>query len=280
MTTYRGQDGFVSLGGYVAGYPSTATGVPEGGTQVTILGPQLTGVLLPGDTFTLHGIDGTYTVQGLVVAVNNQFVNVPFSPPAPVGGFPLARFVVFASHSIAQTRTWTVTPTLQVLETTVQRAAYRTRRTGLTEWEGTFEGLFDYGDPSQAALLNKFIASAGTGGKPDGTTIGLSFTVSAEGPVILYGAAVLTTLVIASPGQELVTITGTFQSTGGDLVLGTPGTLGATPIVPPGSSTFPVRYLEPFDLERAPLPVAYTEPFDPAAQPALTVRYTEPFDAA
>lgn len=274
MTFYRGLDGFVSLGGYVAGYPSIATAVLAGASQVTILGAQLTGVVLPGDQFTVEGVPGTYTVQQTVVAVDNQLKAVPFSPAAPAGGLPAAASVLFLAHSIAQTRQWTATNTLQVLETTVQGQPARTRRTGLVEWEGTFEGLFDYDDPEQASLVHRF-----TQGKPDGTVLALSFTVSAEGPVTLYGAAVLTTLAITSPGQELVSVTGTFQSTGGELVLGAPGTLDAVAIVAPGPATRPVRYLEPFDFEREPLPVQYTEPFDPAPRAPLTEQYTEPFDA-
>ena len=110
--------------------------------------------------------------------------------------------------------------------------------------------------------------------------MGVSFTVTAEGPVTLYGAAVLQSLAITSPGQELVSVTGTFQSTGGELVLGASGTLEAVAIVSPGPATAPVRYLEPFDFERAPLPVAYTEAWEPAERAPLVAAYTEPFDAA
>ena len=156
VTTYRGQEGFLSLGGYLAGYASVASAVLEGATQLTILGAQLTGVVLPGDTFTVDGAPGTYTVQQTVVAVDNQLVGVPFSPSAPAGGFAVASSVLFNAHSIAETRGWTATNTLQILETTVQGHLARTRRTGLVEWQGTFEGFFDYGDPAQATLMNKF----------------------------------------------------------------------------------------------------------------------------
>lgn len=274
MTTYKGMDGFLSLGGYVAGYASVASAVLEGATQVTILGAQLTGVVLPGDTFTVAGAPGTYTVQQTVVAVDNQLVNVPFSPAAPAGGFGQGASVTFDAHSIAETRGWTATNTLQVLETTVQRQPARTRRTGLVEWQGTFEGFFDYGDPAQATLMQKF-----THPPYRGELVGVSFTVTADGPVTLYGAAVLQTLAITSPGQELVSVTGTFQSTGGELVLDAGGTLEPVAIISPGPSTLPVRYIEPFDVESAPLPVAYLEEWEPAPRAPLTVQYTEPFDA-
>lgn len=220
--TYKGMDGLVSLGGYVSGAVTIAGAVPPAGNSVTFTGTALTGMVLPGDTFTVGGVAGTYTVTFAVVAVGNQLANVPFTPVAPAGGFPAGAAVVVATPSVAQTRSWTATPTMQILETTVQGDVARTRRTGLTEWEGTFEALFDYGDPAQASLLDRY-----TQAKPDGAVLGLSFVVSPDGPLVLGGPAVLTTLAIASPGQELVTVTATFQSTG--LLLATPlvGTGGA-----------------------------------------------------
>jgi hypothetical protein len=213
--TYKGMDGLVSLGGYVAGSPIVASAVAAGGNTVTLTGILVSGMVLAGDTFTVAGVTGTYTVMQAVTAVNNQLLQIPFTPVAPAGGFPLSAAVVIASPSVAQTRQWTATPTMQILETTVQGQTHRTRRTGLVEWEGTFEALFDYGDPSQASLLDRY-----TQAKPDGSVVGLSFVVSPDGPMVLGGPAVLTTLAIASPGQELVTVTATFQSTG--LLLATP----------------------------------------------------------
>lgn len=266
VTTYRGMDGFVSLGGYVAGSVQVGSAVTAGATQATFVGaPLLSGVVLPGDIFTVTGVSGTYTVQNTVRASAQQLANVVFTPVAPAGGFPQNAAVLFASHSVAQTRQWTATQTLQTLETTVQGDAYRTRRTGLVEWEGTFEGLFDYGDPQQAALLERY-----TQAKPNGYVAAVSFSVSPEGPVTLYGAAVLTTLAIASPGQDLVTITGTFQST---------SPLLAAPVTSLSGPPLTLRYTEGFNEAFGIMSTAYTESFEPTAQTALTERYTEGFDA-
>jgi hypothetical protein len=267
MTTYRGMDGFVSLGGYVAGALRVASAVDEGGTQVTLTGtPLLSGVVLAGDTFTVTGVSGTYTSQSTVLAASNSLGPVAFSPAAPAGGFPAGAAVLFASSSVAQTRQWSATPTLQILETTVQGATHRTRRTGLVEWEGTFEALFDYGDPQQASLLDRYTAA-----KPSGVVAGVSFSVSPDGPVVLYGAAVLTTLAITSPGQELVSVTVTFQST---------SQLLAAPIISPTLPILPSSYLEPFDVALGPLNPQYTEPFEPTTAPPLADQYTESFDLA
>ena len=250
MTTYRGMDGFVSLGGYVNGLAHVQTAVGAGASQVSLIGPPLSGVLLAGDAFTVAGVAGTFTVTATVLASEHVLANVPFTPVAPAGGFAAGALVTIPSASIAQTRTWTATATFQVLETTVQRDLARTRRTGLVEWQGTFEALFDYGDPQQAALLERFTAS-----KPDGSTAALSFTVSDEGPVTLYGAAVVQTLVITSPGEDLVTVAATFQST---------NQLLAVTILGTGT---------------APLGGRYTEGFNEAGGPPLGVQYTEGFDA-
>jgi hypothetical protein len=213
--TYRGMDGLVSLGGYLSGSPTLQAAVSAGASTMTLTGTPLTGLVLPGDVFTVPGSPGTYTVTNTVVASGNLLSGVTFTPVAPGGGFPLGGLVFVATSSVAQTRQWTATPTMQTLETTVQGDAFRTRRTGLTEWEGSFEALFDYGDPGQASLLNRY-----TQAKPDGSVVGLTFVVSPDGPVVLGGAAVLTTLAITSPGQELVSVTANFQSHG--LLLATP----------------------------------------------------------
>jgi hypothetical protein len=206
--TYRGMDGLVSLGGYVSGAPTLQAAVAEGATSMTLTGTPLTGVLMAGDTCTVPGVSGTFTVTGTVVASGNTLASVPFTPAAPAGGFPAGGLVFVTTASVAQTRQWSAAPTIQVLETTVQGEAYRTRRTGLVEWEGSFEALFDYGDPGQKRLMDRY-----TQAKPDGTVVGLSFVVSPEGPVMLGGSAVLTTLAITSPGEDLVTVTASFQST-------------------------------------------------------------------
>ena len=251
MTTYRGMDGFVSLGGYVSGAAFVQPAVPEGGTALTVIGNPLTGVVLAGDTFRVPGVGGLYTVGATVLAQDNSLGPIPFTPPAPAGGFPAGIGVVFLSHSIAQTRQWSATSTLQMLETTVQGDTHRRRRTGLVEWEGSFEALFDYDDPEQASLLDRY-----TTAKPDGAVAALSFTVSPDGPVTLYGAAVLTTLAITSPGEDLVSVTGTFQSTN-QLQLATIAASGNG-----GSGGLTVRYTEGFETASAPLTVRYTEPFD------------------
>lgn len=237
---YRGMDGLVSLGGYVAGSTTLSAAVAAGASTMTLTGTPLTGLVMAGDTFTVPGSPGAYTVTNSVVASANTLTGITFTPVAPAGGFPAGGVVFLATSSVAQTRQWTATPTMQILETTVQGAGARTRRTGLTEWEGTFEALFDYGDPSQASLLDRY-----TQAKPDGAVVGLNFVVSPEGPVVLGGAAVLTTLAITAPGQELVSVTATFQSDG--LLLATPlvGVPGGGGNVP--GSPWTLAYAEEWD---------------------------------
>lgn len=239
--TYRGLNGLVTLGGYVSGAPTLQAAVAAGASTMTLTGTPLTGLVLPGDPFTVPGVPGTFTVTNTVVAQTNTLTGITFTPVAPAGGFPLGGIVLVATSSVAQTRQWTATPTLQTLETTVQGDAFRTRRTGLAEWEGTFEALFDYGDPGQASLLARY-----TQAKPDGAVVGLTFVVSPDGPVVLSGAAVLTTLALASPGQELVTVTATFQSTG--LLLVTPLGPGAGGGGGGGDTGWVLDYLEEWGL--------------------------------
>jgi hypothetical protein len=215
-------------------------------------GTPLTGVLLPGDRFRVNGDPQVYTVTTTVLASNDTLIGVPFTPASEVA-WDAGALLTFLNHSIAKTRQWVATVTLHMLDVTVQGQTARTRRTGLVEWEGSFEGLFDYDDPDQKALLDRF-----TQAKPAGQVVAVSFSVSPDGPVTLYGAAVLTTLAVTSPGEDLVTIAATFQST---------NQMQAVPIVPatigPGDD-LALRYTEGFEQASAAITPQYTEPFDVA----------------
>lgn len=210
MSTYRGQDGYVALGGHLIGAVAVNGAVAALATTVHFdtggVGTLL-GVSVPGDRFTVGA--STYTVTSAAqAAVGNALTAVTFTPGA-VGGFADNAVVTYHLNSIAELRQWTLTPVMQALDTTVCRQTHRTYRPGLMGWTGQGQALFDNGDPVQAALIAE-IAS----GTPDGTIASILFGLLENQPRDFYGAAVLTNMQASSPLDDLVTVTFDWQGDG------------------------------------------------------------------
>lgn len=214
MATLTGQNGLVVLGGHLIGSAFVNGAVAQGGTSVNIDNNgsgMLIGVIAPGDTFTITGVSGTYTVTNtaFLVAASNAITGITFTPAAPVGGFPDNSAFNLTLATIAQVRRWTLNPVLQALETTVMRDKVRSYRGGLAGWTGSCEALFDYGDTRQAALIDEIAAAT-----PDGTRAAVLFGLKDGDVKDFYGGAVLTNFAITEPSDALVAVTFDFQSDG------------------------------------------------------------------
>lgn len=111
--------------------------------------------------------------------------------------------------TVAQITAWNFQAEFEVLETTVVGQAYRQRRTGLADGSGSFTMRFDYGDPAQKALLDKY-----TGAKPDGAVTNLKLYFDNDPKLLTIPNAVLTTFPITSALGNIVEATVSFQNNG------------------------------------------------------------------
>lgn len=208
---YRGMEGFLVLGGYLVGSSIAVNGVVlAGASTVNIDGVPLTGVILPGDTFTVTGVAGTYTVTNTtaLLAAGNAIAGITFTPVAPVGGFPNLATFLLTANAVANMRQWMATSNLAILDKTVMGEFWNTCVGGLGSWAGSFRALLDYADPRQAVLVDAILAAT-----PVGQLSGLFFGVQGGQPRGLYGAPLFSGLSIESQLTDLVMISGTFTGT-------------------------------------------------------------------
>lgn len=213
MTTYRGMDGFLSFGGVLVATagPLVNGALIAGATSLNLDGTNLTGVLVTGDTFTLAGEAGTpvHTVTGgPYVAAGNAIAGVTFTPAIAAGGVADNAAISFTTNSVSEARLWNVNASKATLDTTKLGDQWQGNRGGIASWSGSGEAFLDYGDPRQAAMIDRL----------------LSATPSADVPGVLFGtgsrkqwyaAAVLTGLTIAGAAVgELFRVTFTFTGSG------------------------------------------------------------------
>jgi hypothetical protein len=157
--TDRGQDGLLSLGGYLDGSPLLNGALTEGLTQMDIDATSLKGVVIVGDTFTIAGESGspTHTVTNgpFYVTVANEVNNIDFTPGIAAGGVANNAAVTFTSHSIAEITAWSLDEvTIEQADDTVKGDTHRTFKGGLASWRGSATALLDYGDADQATLID------------------------------------------------------------------------------------------------------------------------------
>jgi hypothetical protein len=209
MSTQRGQDGLLILGGEIVGTAKAQAAYATSITTIAVTGggTTLTGVVMVGDIFSIAG--GTdYTVSSTaIVASTNAIAGISFSP-ALATAIASNATVAFETHSVGELKAWTLESTIATIEDTVKGDKHKTFKGSQASHSGTASALLDYGDTYQAALIDK-IATA----SPDGTVAALAFRVASG--MFLYGAAVLSNFSVASPeGSTLVTINFSFQITG------------------------------------------------------------------
>lgn len=165
MSTFRGLDGAVSLGGALQGSPLIQGAVAQGATSATIDGSPLTGVLLEGDTFTVAGDAQVYTVEsgGAVGAVTANELTITFTPSVQVvGGWADNAAVTVPSNSMAEIVAWSLNTPRERLEDDVMRDPSKTYKPGRLDWNGLVEVRLDYGDSRQQEFVDAALASADT----------------------------------------------------------------------------------------------------------------------
>lgn len=209
MSTYRGMDGYISLGGMLSGTNIRVRDeVAIGANTLNVIGTPLTGAILPGDRFTIPGA-GTFQVTNntALVAVGNEVTGIHFTPVAP-SLIAAGTAFVLASASVAQVRQWGATSALQILDTTVMQQTWATCRPGVASWTGTAQALFDYADPEQKALVD-----AALGPEPVGNVPLVFFGVGPGGIKGLYGAPIVQGVTVEAPLADLVTLGLSFTGT-------------------------------------------------------------------
>jgi hypothetical protein len=218
MTTYRGQDGFLALGGVLSGQPAVRlTGALSAGA--TSLGlnsaTTLVGVLAVGDTFTIAGEAGSpvHTVTGgpFYPAVANAIAGVTFTPAIAAGGVAANAVVTVASRAIVNARLWNLTATVETLDSTTLGAAWQVVQGGEAGWSGSCEFFLDRTDPVQVALLD----AAATGASVPVVTFGVQVgTPAAAAAKFVYAGATLSGWSVGATRGALVAVTATLTGTG------------------------------------------------------------------
>lgn len=212
MATHRGSDGFLSLGGARKGSAYVKGAVAQGVSSLTLdgNGAALSGVIMPGDTFTVAGDAQEYTVvSGGVIgsSVASELAGVTFTPTVvPGGGWADNAAITFASNSVGETRKWETNATRAVLDDTVMGDTAETARLDILKWVGKAECLLDKGDTKQNLLINAVLSGTATG--QYGLMLGLGSGKA------LWGDIVANNFAIVSQRGALVTVAFTFEGTG------------------------------------------------------------------
>ena len=212
MSTFEGQDGALILGGLLVGSPLVDGALIENDTTMDIDAVSLTGVVIVGDTFTLAGEAGspTHTVTGgpFYVAAGNAITSLTFSTAIAAGGVANDAAVTFASNSVAEIRSWSLTTALEIIDDTVKGDTHKTFLGGLATWEGTATAWLDYDDTEQAELIDAIANDP-----PDGAIAGLMFQV-ASGKTWYGGAEIQNFRTESQEGSAVTPVTFDFQGTG------------------------------------------------------------------
>ena len=157
MATYRGLDGGVALGGIVDGSPLVQGTVSAAATSMTIDATTLTGIVIPGDTFTVSGDATVYTVVTGGAIASNELA-ITFTPGSDAG-FADNAAVTFTANAMGEIKAWTLNATRDLLEDTAMGDTAKTYKVGLNQMSGTVECHMDYGDTRQAEFIDDAIAS-------------------------------------------------------------------------------------------------------------------------
>lgn len=163
MAKYRGSKGRAYLGGVLVGAPLVQGAVGQGASAATFDGSPLTGVVRPGDKFTVAGDAQEYTIVtgGVVADGTANEIGVTFTPTVqPGGGWANNAAVTFALNSIAQVKEWEAAPSREVLDATVMGDVAQRRDLDLPMWSGRVRALFDYGDSKQKAYVDEMLTDA------------------------------------------------------------------------------------------------------------------------
>jgi hypothetical protein len=210
MTTYRGLDGFLSLGGVVTGSPVLATSIVTGASEIEIQSAStLTGIVATGDVFTVS--DGaSQTVTGSFYdATGNAFATIPLNTTIATAAATGAT-VAFTANSIGEVTLHELTAQVQLLESSVMGDSWQTFHATsslMASWSGRGECYLDYDDSKQANLIDD-IATA----TPTGSTRATVFAAGAG--KLFYGLIMMSDFSITDDNGSLVTVSFNFTGSG------------------------------------------------------------------
>src|SRR5690606_4536709 len=112
--------------------------VAAGQTSASIDGSSLTGVIRPGDKFTVAGqaTEHTIVTGGVVSDGTANEIPVTFTPAVPSGGWANNAVVTFVSNSIAQVKEWQADVSRPVLDPTVMGDVADRVDLDIPQWSG------------------------------------------------------------------------------------------------------------------------------------------------
>jgi len=212
MTTYRGLDGFLCLGGKLEGSPILQASVASGLTTLGITGgaSTLTGIVAVGDTFTVEDEPGgtTHTVTGSFYAMtNNAHTAITFTPEVTGAGIIGGKDVTFDSNAAGEVKLFNFTAEVEVIADTAMGDKFRTVKGGVASWSGTGEMHLDYDDTQQAVLIDS-IANATPAPSQDAILFGTA------DEKLWYAQCLLSDFAITQTMGDIVSVTFNFTGTG------------------------------------------------------------------
>ena len=120
-----------------------------------------------------------------------------------------------ATVAVAEVRSWTVTHTQDVIEDTVMGDGARTYKKGLTNFSGSFEGMYDTAHVATNGAVFDLDATSDDGDITDnGILTGEFITSTASGSKKYTGEVLITSIERNASFDDMVTFTANFQGTG------------------------------------------------------------------
>lgn len=117
--------------------------------------------------------------------------------------------------AVAEIRSWTVTHTQDVIEDTVMGDGARTYKKGITNFSGSFEGMYDTAHVStNGAVFDLDRTSDFTSEDHTGILTGEFITSSASGSKKYTGEILITSIERTASFDDMVTFTANFQGSG------------------------------------------------------------------
>ena len=120
-----------------------------------------------------------------------------------------------ATVAIAEIRSWTVTHTQDVVEDTVMGDGARTYKAGLTNFSGSFEGMYDTAHMTTNGAVFDLDNTADNANEVNtGILTGEFITSSASGSKKYSGEILITSIDRTASFDDMVTFTANFQGSG------------------------------------------------------------------
>ena len=120
-----------------------------------------------------------------------------------------------ATVAIAEIRSWTVTHTQDVVEDTVMGDGARTYKKGLSNFSGSFEGMYDTNHSTNNGVVFDLDATGeNTSTTDSGILTGEFITSTTSGSKKFSGEILITSIERTASFDDMVTFTANFQGSG------------------------------------------------------------------